>query len=180
MRQRVSFGDFLRRWENVLRKKLSRPVENLWIKTLLHRPVGPTLCEVLALRARTDLKGYSIERTLKFAVHHKQSGKGKSVILMEGNKNETPVKAQLFSIDTLHVQVPASIDLDQFESDVAMYSYDSEAADIRSGFDVNAADLKRAIAEDGEIASGVLDFLKRVIALPFEPDDYFFYAEKRR
>lgn len=115
-----------------------------------------------------------------FAVHYKQSGKGKSVVLMAGNENETPVKAQLFSIDTLHVQVPGSIDLDQFESDVAMYSYDSEAADIRAGFDVNAADLKRAIAEDGEIASGVLDFLKRVIELPFEPDDYFFYAEKRR
>jgi hypothetical protein len=102
------------------------------------------------------------------------------VIVMAGNEIETQVKAELFSSDTLHVQVPASIDLDQFESDVATYSYDSEAADIRAGFDVNAADLKRAIAGGEEIASGVLDFRKRVIALPFEPDDYFFYAEKRR
>ena len=99
---------------------------------------------------------------------------------MAGNETKTPVKAQLFSTDTLHVQVPVSIDLNQFESDVATYSYDSEVADIRSGFNVNAADLKRAIEEDEEIASSVVDFLKRVMALPFDPDDYFFYAEKKR
>src|SRR6266511_347539 len=99
---------------------------------------------------------------------------------MAGNDTETLVKTELFSTDTLHVQVPASIDLDQFESDVATYSYDSEAADIRAGFVVNAVDLKRAISEGEEIASGSLDFLKRVIALPFEPDDYYFYAEKKK
>ena len=99
---------------------------------------------------------------------------------MAGNEIKTPVKAQLFSTDTLHVQVPVSIDLDQFESDVATYSYDYAVADIKRGFNVNAADLKSAIAEDEDMASGVLDFLKRVIELPFDPDDYFFYAEKRR
>jgi hypothetical protein len=99
---------------------------------------------------------------------------------MAGDETETQVKAQLFSTDTLHVQVPASIDPEQFEMEVAIYSYHPDAANIHAGFEVNAADLKQAIDDGEEITAGVLDFLKRVTALPFEPDDYFFYAEKTR
>ena len=90
------------------------------------------------------------------------------------------IKAQLFSTDTLHVQVPSWIDPNQFEMDLEEYSYDSEAADIRRGFDVNAADLKRAIAEGGDIRPRILAFLKQVVLLPFEPDDYFFYSEEEK
>ena len=112
-----------------------------------------------------------------FAVRHKRMGEKQTVIVMAGNEIETQVKAELFSSDMLFRCLRRLISTSSRV--VATYSYDSEAADIRAGFDVNAADLKRAIAGGEEIASGVLDFLKRVIALPFEPDDYFFYAEKR-
>lgn len=86
------------------------------------------------------------------------------------------IKTQLYSVDTLHVQVPKEIDSESFNEQVGLYSEGNEyngVDDADGGLMIEAKDLKFNIAGyDNESLAAFFDEVRKTLG---DADQIYFH-----